>query len=146
VVTPPPASVSPPPPAPRVAPKPKPKVERPKPAARPKAKPDRRPVEDASGPVAVSPAPAPILAPKGSDLTTSPLIRFLLVATALLAVLSISLAALPLAALERVLSSETHWRSEQVTMFVEGHRLDIAVAGIAMLLVALVVAIPTVAG
>ena len=67
-------------------------------------------------------------------------------AAAFLAILSMTLAALPLGALERLLSTENHWRTEQVATFVDGHRLDIVVAGIATLLVAIVVAIPTVAG
>jgi hypothetical protein len=60
--------------------------------------------------------------------------------------LSLSLAALPMAALERLLATEAHYRTEQVATFVDGHRLDLAVAGIASLLVAVVVALPTVAG
>jgi hypothetical protein len=76
---------------------------------------------------------------------TSPLIRVLLVAAAGLALISILLAALPLGTLERVLAVEAHYRAEQVANFVDGHRLDIAVAGVATLLVAAVVALPTVA-
>jgi hypothetical protein len=80
------------------------------------------------------------------DLLTSPLVHMLLVAAASLALISIMLAALPLGALERVLAVEAHYRAEQVANFVDGHRLDIAVAGVATLLVAAVVALPTVTG
>jgi hypothetical protein len=59
---------------------------------------------------------------------------------------SVLLAALPLGTLERMLAAEAHYRVGQVVNFVDGHRLDIAVAGIATLLVAAAVAIPTVAG
>jgi hypothetical protein len=64
----------------------------------------------------------------------------------MLALVSIALAALPLGALERLLAAEAHYRTEQVANFVDGHRLDIAVAGVATLLVAAVVALPTVTG
>ena len=50
------------------------------------------------------------------------------------------------AALERLLAVEAHYRTEQVASFVDGHRLDIAVAGVATLLVAAVVALPSVTG
>jgi hypothetical protein len=81
-----------------------------------------------------------------SDLLTSPLIRVLVLSAAVLALMSILLAALPLGALERLLAAEAHYRTEEVANFVDGHRLDIAVAGVATLLVAAVVAIPTVTG
>jgi hypothetical protein len=68
----------------------------------------------------------------------------LLLAAAVLALVSMLLAALPLVTLERVLAAEAHYRTEQVANFVDGHRLDIAVAGVATLLVAAVVAFPTV--
>jgi hypothetical protein len=87
--------------------------------------------------------------PKGEqkrDLLTSPLVRVLLLAAALLALVSMALAALPLGALERLLAAEAHYRTEQIANFVDGHRLDIAVAGVATLLVAAVVALPTVTG
>jgi uncharacterized membrane protein YdbT with pleckstrin-like domain len=91
-----------------------------------------------------NPQPAPAAAKRGGDLMTSPLIRVLLMAAASLALLTMLVAALPLAALERI--TETHWRTEQVATFVDGHRLDLVVGGVATLLVALVVALPTVAG
>ena len=80
------------------------------------------------------------------DLTVSPVVTLLLIAAALLALVSVLLAALPLGALERMLAVEAHYRAEQVVNFVDGHRLDIAVAGIATLLVAAVVVIPTMTG
>ena len=70
----------------------------------------------------------------------------LLVAAAVLALVSMLLAALPLVTLERLLGAEAHYRTEQIANFVDGHRLDIAVAGVATLLVAAVVALPTVTG
>jgi hypothetical protein len=76
----------------------------------------------------------------------SPVVTLLLIAAALLALVSVLLAALPLGALERMLAVEAHYRAEQVVNFVDGHRLDIAVAGIATLLVAAVVVIPTMTG
>ena len=104
--------------------------------------------------LAPPPAPAdPVVAVKVSakgeqkrDLLTSPLVRVLLLSAALLALVSMALAALPLGALERLLAAEAHYRTEQVANFVDGHRLDIAVAGVATLLVAAVVALPTVTG
>lgn len=92
---------------------------------------------------AATPQPAPA-ASKGSDLMTSPLVRVLLLAAATLALLTMLVAALPLAAIERI--TETHWRTEQVATFVDGHRLDLVVGGVATLLVALVVALPSVTG
>jgi len=64
----------------------------------------------------------------------------------LLAVIVLILAALPFAALERLLAVEAHHRTEQVASFVDGHRVDIAAAGVATLLVAAAVAIPSVTG
>jgi hypothetical protein len=103
-----------------------------------------------------SPPPPPVAQPSsstgpavtkgGADLGESPLVRVLIVAATALALLSLALAALPVGALERLLAAEAHWRTEQVATFVDGHRLDITVAGIATLLVAVVVALPTVAG
>jgi hypothetical protein len=80
------------------------------------------------------------------DILTSPLVRVLVLTAAALALISMMLAALPLGALERLLAAEAHYRTEQVASFVDGHRLDIAVAGVATLLVAAVVAIPSVTG
>jgi hypothetical protein len=80
------------------------------------------------------------------DLTMSPVVTLLLIAAALVALLSVLLAALPLGTLERMLAVEAHYRAEEVVNFVDGHRVDIAVAGIATLLVAAVVVIPTVTG
>jgi hypothetical protein len=73
-------------------------------------------------------------------------VTLLLGAAAFVALVLVLLAALPLDALERMLAVEAHYRAGQAVNFVDGHRLDIAVAGIATLLVAAVVAIPTVAG
>jgi hypothetical protein len=80
------------------------------------------------------------------DLMTSPFVRVLFMSAAGLAVIFLILAGLPLAALERLLAVEAHYRTEQVASFVDGHRLDIAVAGVATLLVAAVVALPSVTG
>jgi hypothetical protein len=91
-----------------------------------------------------TPTPAPAAANQSRDLMTSPLVRVLLMSAALLALLTMLVAALPLAALERI--TENHWRTEHVATFVDGHRLDLVVGGVATLLVALVVALPTVAG
>ncbi len=96
-----------------------------------------------------APGAAVPAAPKAGgkrDLLTSPAVRVLMISAATLAVVFLLLAALPLVALERLLAVEAHYRAEQVANFVDGHRLDIAVAGIASLLVAAVVAIPTVTG
>ena len=100
-------------------------------------------------PTLLPPEPESQAAPKAGqkrDLLTSPLVRVILLSAAILALISMLLAALPLAALERLLAAEAHYRTEQIASFVDGHRLDIAVAGIATLLVAAVVAIPTVTG
>lgn len=100
----------------------------------------------------LAPSPDPAVAvpnpPKVEkrDFLTSPLVRMLLVAATGLALLSMLLAALPLFTLERLLGAEAHYRTEQIANFVDGHRLDIAVAGVATLLVAAVVALPTVTG
>jgi hypothetical protein len=96
-------------------------------------------------PQPAAPIPAPASSP-GGGLTSSPVVRMLLTIAAALALIAMLLAALPLNALERLLSAETHWRTEQVVVFVDGHRLDIVVAGVATVLVAVVVALPTVAG
>jgi hypothetical protein len=80
------------------------------------------------------------------ELLTSPFVRVLLMSAAGLAVIVLILAALPFAALERLLAVEAHHRTEQVASFVDGHRVDIAVAGVATLLVAAAVAIPSVTG
>jgi hypothetical protein len=97
--------------------------------------------------VPAAPAPTrPAAATTKRDLLQSPLVRFLLLTASLLAVTSVLLAALPLGTLERLLAVEAHYRLEEVVNFVDGHRLDIRVAGVATLLVAAVVAIPTVAG
>ena len=79
-----------------------------------------------------------------ANLLTSPLIHVLLLAAILVALGSMLLASLPVGALERVLAVDAHYRTEQVASFVDGHRLDIALAGVATLLVAAVVALPTV--
>jgi hypothetical protein len=155
VISPPPP-VSPPPPPP-AATKPKRKVERGKAATRKPAKrktartkplPIQPTIDEELEPTRAEPLAQPQAAPaaskKGSDLMTSPLVRVLLMGAASLALLTMLVAALPLAALERI--TETHWRTEQVATFVDGHRLDLVVAGVATLLVALVVALPTVAG
>jgi hypothetical protein len=86
------------------------------------------------------------MARDGRAFTNSPLVPLLIVLAAALAVLSFSLAALPLPALKRLLSTDAHWQTEQVAAFVDDHRLDIVVAGIAAFLVAAVVALPTVTG
>jgi hypothetical protein len=86
------------------------------------------------------------VAESGGVLGESSLVRVLIIAATALTLLSLALAALPLSTLERLLAAEAHWRTEQVATFVDGHRLDIIVAGIATLLVAIVVALPTVAG
>ena len=94
-------------------------------------------------------APAvPVAARTGDkrDLMTSPLVSVLLLAAAALALISMLLAAMPLGTLERLLAAEAHYRTEQLASFVDGHRLDIAVGGVATLLVAAVVALPTVTG
>jgi hypothetical protein len=107
------------------------------------------PVLSLSPEAAADPVVAAKKSPKSEqkrDLLTSPLVRVLLLAAAMLALVSIALAALPLGALERLLAAEAHYRTEQVANFVDGHRLDIAVAGVATLLVAAVVALPTVTG
>ncbi len=85
-------------------------------------------------------------AASGSDLATSPLVRGLITTAAGLALLGMLLAALPLGALERLLSTDAHWRTEQVVVYVDGHRLNIVVAGVATLLVAVLVALPSVTG
>jgi hypothetical protein len=93
------------------------------------------------------PAPVPKHDAKASTRDPGSLfVSGLLIAAALLALASVLLAALPLEALERLLAVEAHYGTEQVVDFVDGHRLDIAVAGLATLLVAAVVAIPTVTG
>jgi hypothetical protein len=75
------------------------------------------------------------------------LMYVLLVVAAGLALISVMLAALPPGALERVLAADAHDRTEHIASFVEGHRLDIAVAGVAMLLIAAAFAVlPTVTG
>jgi hypothetical protein len=87
--------------------------------------------------------------PRISDLSRSqdPLAAVVLAFAAALALLSMSLAALPLSTLKRLLSVDSHWRSERVATFVDGNRLDIVIAGVTALLVALVVVVlPTVAG
>jgi hypothetical protein len=156
-VTPPPPLISPPPPAPSAAAKPK-RVERRKPAAGGAAK--RKPARtaprertipkeflDQSPPPPVGlPSSAGPAVVEGGDLGDSALLRVLIVAATALALLTLALAALPLGTLERLLAAEAHWRAEQVAAFVDGHRLDITVAGIATLLVVVVVALPTVAG
>jgi hypothetical protein len=65
-----------------------------------------------------------------------------------LALLCLSLAALPLSARDRLLSVDSHWRSERVVSFVFENRVDIAVAGVGTALVVafVVVVLPTVAG
>jgi hypothetical protein len=55
---------------------------------------------------------------------------------ALLALASMSVAALPRAALKRLFGTQAHYRSSQVASFVDGHRLDLVFAGLATLLVA----------
>jgi type IV secretory pathway VirB10-like protein len=100
-------------------------------------------------PETVPAAPAsigPAAATTKRDLLHSPLVSVLLLTASLLAVISVLLAALPLGTLERLLAVEAHYRLEDVVNFVDGHRLDIVVAGVATLLVAAVVAIPTVTG
>ena len=79
-----------------------------------------------------------------ADLLTSPLVYVVIAAAILLALGSMLLALLPVDALERVLAVEAHYRSELVASFVDSHRLDIALAGVATLLVAAVVALPMV--
>jgi len=79
-----------------------------------------------------------------ADLLTSPLVYVVIAAAILLALGSMLLALLPVDALERVLAVEAHYRSELVANFVDRHRLDIALAGVATLLVAAVVALPMV--
>ena len=90
--------------------------------------------------------PTPERSSGSGQLTSSPIVRSLVTGAAAVALFAMLLAALPLGALERLLSAETHWRTEQVVVFVDGHRLDIVVAGVATLLVAVVVALPTVTG
>jgi hypothetical protein len=85
---------------------------------------------------------APTTTTSGRDLTVSPVITLFLVLAALVALGSVLLAALPLGTLERVLAVEAHYRTEQIVTFVDGHRVDIAAAGIATILVAAVVVIP----
>jgi hypothetical protein len=102
-------------------------------------------IDEESAPIDVKPVSAVSTGSK-RDLMTSPFVRILLMSAAGLAVIFLILAALPLAALERLLAVEAHYRAEQAASFVDGHRLDIAVAGVATLLVAAVVAIPSVAG
>jgi carbon starvation protein CstA len=80
------------------------------------------------------------------DSSASPVFILLLIAAALAALGSVLLAALPMGTLERMLAVEAHYRAEEIVNFVDGHRVDIAVAGIATLLVTAVVIIPTVAG
>jgi hypothetical protein len=156
-VTPPPPPISPPPPpAPRAAAKPEPR----KPAAGKAAK--RKPARTAPRertipkefldqtvppPVGLSSRPAgPAVADSGGDGAESSAVQVLIIAAAALALLSLALAAVPLGALERLLAADAHWRTEQVATFVDGHRLDIIVGGVATLLAAVVVALPTVAG
>jgi hypothetical protein len=79
-----------------------------------------------------------------ADVLTSPLIYVVIAAAILLALGSMLVASLPVDALERVLAVEAHYRSELVASFVDRHRLDIALAGVATLLVAAVVALPMV--
>jgi hypothetical protein len=91
----------------------------------------------------------PVVPARGGDtraLLTSPLVGVVLIVAAALALISMLLATLPLGALERLLAAEAHYRSEQAVNFVDGHRLDLAVAGVATLLVAAVVALPTITG
>jgi hypothetical protein len=102
-------------------------------------------VDDDPAPTDVKPVSSVATGTK-RDLMTSPFVRILLMSAAGLALIFLILAALPLAALERLLAVEAHYRAEQAASFVDGHRLDIAVAGVATLLVAAVVAIPSVTG
>ena len=96
----------------------------------------------------IDPGPAAPTAPRAEngDLLTSPLVQVFIVAAVALALISMLLATLPVGTLERVLSADAHYQTEQIANFVDGHRLDIAVAGVATLLVAAVVALPTVTG
>jgi len=79
-----------------------------------------------------------------TDLLTSPLAYAVIAAAILLALGSMLLASLPVDALERLLAVEAHYRSELLASFVDHHRLDIALAGVATLLVAAVAALPMV--
>jgi hypothetical protein len=90
--------------------------------------------------------PTAARAEPGGDILAGPLAYVLLIAAMSVALISMVLAALPLGTLERLLAGEAHLRTEQVAIFVDGHRIDIAVAGVATLLVVAIVALPTVAG
>jgi hypothetical protein len=158
VVTPPPPPISPPPPPPSAAAKPTRKVERRKPATRKTAtrKPARTKGErtiprdflDQSPPppVGLASTQAGPAAADSGDVGGSSAVQVLIFAATALALLSLALAAVPLGALERLLAADAHGRTEQIATFVDGHRLDIVVAGVATLLAAVVVALPTVAG
>jgi hypothetical protein len=151
-VTPPPPQISPPPPPPTAAAKPKRKVAakrkptRTKPAPRERTIPKEFLDQSPPPPPVVLPSTpnAPAVAESGSGVSS--LVRVLIIGATALALLSLALAALPLGTLERLLAVEAHWRTEQVATFVDGHRLDIIMAGITTLLVAVVVALPMVAG
>jgi hypothetical protein len=150
-VTPPPPQISPPPPPPSAAAKSKPKVAAKRKPTRTKPAPRERTIpkeflDQSPPPPVVLPSTPNAAAVADSGGGVSSLVRVLIIGATALALLSLALAALPLEALERLLAAEAHWRTEQVATFVDGHRLDIIVAGIATLLVAVVVALPTVAG
>jgi hypothetical protein len=98
-------------------------------------------------PVAREPAAAnstfrPATTQPDSGLARSPFLALFLTAAAALTLLSI----VPFTALERLLDLDRHWRTERLAIFVDGHRLNLAVAGAATLLLGLVLAIPPVTG
>jgi hypothetical protein len=82
--------------------------------------------------VAVS-AVAPI-----GDSAASPLVGVLLIVAAGFGLLLVGLATTPLSALERVLTVDARIRSEQAASFLDSHRLDTAVTGVATLFVVLI--------
>ena len=78
---------------------------------------------------------------------SSSLLFVLLVAAAGLSLTSLLLAALPLGTIDRLLAVDAGSRTEQIASFVDAHRLDIAMAGVTMLLgVAAAAVLQTVAG
>ena len=85
---------------------------------------------------------------RGVQWSQDPLAAVLLGLPLALALLFMSLAALPLSMLHRLLSLDSHWRSELVVSFVYRNRIDIVVAGVgtALVVALLVVVFPTIAG
>lgn len=115
-----------------------------KPKAKVKKKPPPR--RSSAEPAPTRLAPLAATADPVSVESRSPLLALFLAAAAAFALLSIALAAVPITAFDRLLGLDAHWRTEQLAIFVDDHRLDIAIVGGATLIVAAVIAMPTVTG